>query len=401
MARTIYALLPLALILLMGLPGNVDAAVELKVTDFKCSGSKSERGSKTVDGTTLDTCRIGDRVTAVVSKSNLDKWLAAPPKKHTLEKLVLALDGQLLVGSHARLTDKGLSFELVRKQDNTSNMAAWKSLLARTELFEPKKMTIAVALEGTAERYGQKDVWIQVASHSRLGIVIISYVVLVWVFLWLVFRKGLLRDSGPNPETGQKPFSLGYAQTAFWFFIVIGGFLYVWLVAGDLAVLTPGVLGLIGISAATGLVATSVAASKQTGVPAELSKLEQEKSELDSRLAIIAQEIQASTAAGIPPALSSEQAQKNKRRAVVDAKISDLTSVPASVGFFQDILSSGGEVSLPRFQMMGWTLVLGIVFVHSVFTTLNMPEFDETLLGLMGLSSGTYVGFKFPSKTGK
>ena len=25
-----------------------------------------------------------------------------------------------------------------------------------------------------------------------------------------------------------------------------------------------------------------------------------------------------------------------------------------------------------------------------------MPEFDASLLGLMGISSGTYVGFKFP-----
>jgi hypothetical protein len=27
-----------------------------------------------------------------------------------------------------------------------------------------------------------------------------------------------------------------------------------------------------------------------------------------------------------------------------------------------------------------------------------MPEFDTTLLGLMGISSGTYIGFKFPEK---
>jgi len=27
-----------------------------------------------------------------------------------------------------------------------------------------------------------------------------------------------------------------------------------------------------------------------------------------------------------------------------------------------------------------------------------MPEFSTTLLGLMGLSAGTYIGFKFPEQ---
>jgi len=48
--------------------------------------------------------------------------------------------------------------------------------------------------------------------------------------------------------------------------------------------------------------------------------------------------------------------------------------------------------------MMAWTVVLGIVFINAVQTDLAMPDFDATLLGLMGLSSGTYIGFKFPEK---
>jgi hypothetical protein len=37
------------------------------------------------------------------------------------------------------------------------------------------------------------------------------------------------------------------------------------------------------------------------------------------------------------------------------------------------------------------SIVLGIVFVNSVHRDLVMPDFDATLLGLMGLSSGTYT----------
>jgi hypothetical protein len=36
--------------------------------------------------------------------------------------------------------------------------------------------------------------------------------------------------------------------------------------------------------------------------------------------------------------------------------------------------------------------------MRSVARDLVMPDFDTTLLGLMGISSGTYIGFKFPEK---
>ena len=55
-------------------------------------------------------------------------------------------------------------------------------------------------------------------------------------------------------------------------------------------------------------------------------------------------------------------------------------------------------VGFHRFQMAVWTLVFGIIFVRSVYRELAMPNFDTTLLGLMGLSSGTYIGFKIPEK---
>jgi hypothetical protein len=36
------------------------------------------------------------------------------------------------------------------------------------------------------------------------------------------------------------------------------------------------------------------------------------------------------------------------------------------------------------------------VFVVAVYNTLAMPDFSATLLGLTGISAGTYVGFKIP-----
>ena len=69
-----------------------------------------------------------------------------------------------------------------------------------------------------------------------------------------------------------------------------------------------------------------------------------------------------------------------------------------SKGFLRDVLSDRSGYSFHRFQIFAWTIVLGIIFISSVYNSLSMPEFSATLLGLMGISSGTYIGFKFPEK---
>jgi hypothetical protein len=46
-------------------------------------------------------------------------------------------------------------------------------------------------------------------------------------------------------------------------------------------------------------------------------------------------------------------------------------------------------------QILVWTCVLIGIFVAHVFNTLAMPVFDGALLALMGVSSGTYLGFKY------
>ena len=57
-----------------------------------------------------------------------------------------------------------------------------------------------------------------------------------------------------------------------------------------------------------------------------------------------------------------------------------------------------GAVALDRLQIVVWTVVLSGIFLTSVVWELTMPEFGTTLLALMGISSGTYVGFKLPHK---
>ena len=67
-------------------------------------------------------------------------------------------------------------------------------------------------------------------------------------------------------------------------------------------------------------------------------------------------------------------------------------------GLITDLLTDKTGVSFHRFQMLSWTLILGAIFIFSVVADLAMPTFNTTLFALMGISAGTYLGFKFPEK---
>ncbi|HSL02253.1 MAG TPA: hypothetical protein VK901_01770 [Nitrospiraceae bacterium] len=85
----------------------------------------------------------------------------------------------------------------------------------------------------------------------------------------------------------------------------------------------------------------------------------------------------------------------------IKAKIAELSLPPApaqSAGFWQDICDDGNGMSFHRVQVVIWTVVLGTVFIRSVANGMSLPEFSETLLALLGMSNGTYLGFKIPEK---
>ncbi len=83
---------------------------------------------------------------------------------------------------------------------------------------------------------------------------------------------------------------------------------------------------------------------------------------------------------------------------VTEARLEAALAPQTSAGVLTDLLSDETGVSLHRFQIVAWTAILIVVFVRSVWETLAMPEFDATVVTLMGISSGTYVGFKFAEK---
>jgi len=225
---------------------------------------------------------------------------------------------------------------------------------------------------------------------AGLVVVLIGLIVLGW-------KSNMLRDN-PSGETDPKanyPYSLGRLQMAFWFYLVIGGYMYIWLLTGQSYTPTGSVLALLGISSATGFAAAIVDRGKISEAKNTRIGLENQKAALESRI----QDMEAAH-----PADGSDLAKqilgKKDQLAATSLQLASTPEPTASrsKSFLNDLFCDGDGVSFHRFQIIVWTFVLGIVFIKAVHSDLAMPDFDATLLGLMGLSSGTYIGFKFPEK---
>jgi hypothetical protein len=197
----------------------------------------------------------------------------------------------------------------------------------------------------------------------------------LFVFGKLAVVSNIIRDPGPKPGKGdRKTYSLGRSQMAFWFFLVLLSYLLIWLITRDQVPLPNQVLGLMGIAALTTLGGATVDTTKHTSAQAQLPNL-------------MAQRAAARAAVAEAAALDDQ---------IREAQATLAPSV--SHGFWRDVLSDADGISLHRFQIVVWTIVLGLVFLVGVYTTLAMPVFDSSLLLLMGISAGTYIGLKIPEK---
>lgn len=63
-------------------------------------------------------------------------------------------------------------------------------------------------------------------------------------------------------------------------------------------------------------------------------------------------------------------------------------------GFFNDILSDENGISMHRFQAVMFNVLFGITFVVTFWAQSQFPEFNNSELTLMGVSSGAYLALK-------
>ena len=318
--------------------------------------------------------------------------------------------------------------EFTLKRD-AANKADWDPVL-RTHGISPK-MELAVGIYdhnrnivrvmalpvGADKAEAQLQFHFQLIVWDRWTVVGLTLLgVAVLVFGYMSVRSGMVRDTTcPVREDGLPPFSLGRCQMAFWFFLVISAFYFLWVITGhgDTDTINSTVLTLIGISAGTALgsaivskneAATSAAEGKVPPPPDVVYPVEIKKAQTTLAAAKADRE---KIAPSDTAAISAKDAEIEEQTSKVARLKGDLKRWRAlnRWQWLQDLLSDedasagqGRVITFHRFQIVVWTLILGIVFVSEVLTKLAMPVFDNTLLTLMGISSGTYLGFKVSAK---
>ena len=86
------------------------------------------------------------------------------------------------------------------------------------------------------------------------------------------------------------------------------------------------------------------------------------------------------------------------RMASIDTLATDYRTITEACGLLDR--SERGKLALTGADARSfgercvWTLIVGVVFAFKVYQDFAMPDLGPTVLGLMGISSATYVGFK-------
>jgi hypothetical protein len=338
-------------------------------------------------------CHLGDHL--YVGFRNLKTWMDNSANR--VSDVALVLNGRVMRGIPSSGPDSSynyLEFDLKRLEDEQSeskqNREEWNTLIS--DIRADHRLHIRVAAGGNPPYWGpEATVPFKILPGAGwTAAVVLLLLTLLVGFLILAKKSDILRDS-PSVNGVKQTYSLARCQMAWWFFLVASSYCYIWLVLKNRDSLTSGVLILTGISAGTGLAAAVIDGGKRQ----QRDQLERERAALTERVAALPAAIAAAPTPAQVAQLTAEQQQKTIRLAEVESELAALPSpVGRSEGFFLDTLRDETGISFHRFQMMAWTVILGFVFVSSVWSNLTMPDFSATLLGLMGISSGTYVGFK-------
>ncbi len=250
------------------------------------------------------------------------------------------------------------------------------------------------------------QVWEYLGTLAALGVVV-----------WIADRRyPILRDIPVDSTLSsvRRPFSLGRVQMAVWTTIIIGTIAFVYAVhsgdSGSLPVIDPKLIGLLGGSGLTTVLAGAVDVNKDKAVETASASFRGTAVAVRALNAQIQSALTLRDAAGmrIPNVnavtkLFADRADQlgNMSQYVKTGQRSQRDDVKS--GFLADLLTDQNGNSLHRLQLVLFTGLYAVFFVVHGLTVgveeaLKAPMSDQ-ILGLMGVTGGVYVGFKVPGKT--
>ena len=352
--------------------------------------------------------RLRDEVRiAVRGYGALHEAAAARQKPITL--WINGIDSELAASGIEPYTDKASKMTQAEREDarmltffltrTTENADLWREVL-RDPFGEPETdLALSAGVSGGAPLLLDPNV----IGTLKLEKTFFTWPGTFWALLVLVVIVGLFRyrsdmlRNGPDIDGRKQAYSLGRSQMAWWFILIIASYITIWLITGDRDTITASLLVLMGISAATAMGSIAIDAAAPGRANDARQELEAEKATLKASPTMAVAKSGASTA--------EEQAAGEAMRlrvAEIDQTVAGVTKPSLTTGsWLRDVLTdNNGVVALHRFQVLVWTIVLGFIFLTSVVRDLSMPEFSTTLLALMGISAGTYLGFKLPANGG-
>ncbi len=339
------------------------------------AASRASAATPTTLQVTPTTAGLGDKITLTVS--NLKTLLNTAGG---CQSVVLFLRGLALTGTTPSACDPdtgNVNFVLSRTDTDKDN---WDLILGKpTSRIRPVLVTVG---SSTTRSYPTKVTLRLVELPTRrLWEFAIFGPLLIWLMIRLGRRTGMLREAGGDPTRApnKRPYSLARTQQAFWFTLAALAYVFVWLMTSELNSLSNSTVVLIGISGATTLGAATIASNGRQQLGPKRAKLEDDLAKAAAPAGATPEEVQAADAK-----VKMIQWQLDKVEASIRKSDSN--------GFWHDLVADEtGAVSVQRLQIVIWTLILGSIFVRTVYEQLTMPEFSGTLLALMGISGGTYL----------
>jgi hypothetical protein len=288
------------------------------------------------------------------------------------QRLYLQLGPARLRHLHAedpliRQKDNGVFRFVFPMHDTPEDRSEWNKLRTTHGQLRPVSISVAFDLEGLTHTLqtklgssldsvaaGKPEQQFKFRIYSVCRAVAFGVIYFVFLVLFFCFARvpNLVRDPDGPMRNGKHVFSLSRCQLAWWFFIILAAWIFLWVTTSARDTLNQTALIVSGIGSAAALSGALAGKVRDSVTRTTLANVDVD----------------------------------------MEQRPSGFKAGPGAVLY--DLLADRDTVGFHRFQLLVWNVVLGGVFLWQTWNDLNMPEFDATLLGLLGLSAATFVGMK-------